>query len=290
VETPSSGEESDAEATLRAVNGRSFDWAVVDHYGLAAAWELRARKTCSSMLAIDDLANRAHVCDVLLDQNLRRDEGAGYDRLLPAGCERLLGSRYALLDATFQEERSRLDENKRQGVLISFGGSDPHALTLPVLRALLDRSAGSLRIDVVAGGLNRDAKAIREVAAAAQNVSFHQATRDMARLMARAQVYVGAGGSTSWERCCLGLPGVVVAVAENQEAACLALDDAGSHVYLGQASSVSPQAIVQATLALLASPSWRSRLAGRSSAIVDGSGATRVAARLSAGAVRLRQA
>ena len=282
--------QADADATLAAVGARRFDWMVVDHYGLDAAWEIRVRRASRLSLVIDDLADRRHDCDVLLDQNLRRDGGGAYDPHLTAGCERLLGPRYALLDESFKVERGGLAGAERRTILISFGGSDPHSLTLPVLQALLSDARLDAPIDVVVGALHRDAQAIENAAARAANVTLHRATREMARLMARAMLYIGAGGTTSWERCCLALPGVVVAAASNQEEPCAALDAAGSHVYLGRASDVSPAAIAQAAFTLLASPTERRRLAERSAQLVDGDGAERVAARLAAGGVRLRPA
>ncbi|MBI3529700.1 MAG: UDP-2,4-diacetamido-2,4,6-trideoxy-beta-L-altropyranose hydrolase [Betaproteobacteria bacterium] len=287
---PSLAQERDAQATIAATPSTNYDWVVVDHYGLAADWELRMRDTGRWLLAIDDLSNRPHRCDVLLDQNLHRGDGAGYDQYVPLACERLIGPRYALLDSAFAVEKTKLDESKRDGVLISFGGSDPKSMTLPVLQALLDLSHDALRVDVVAGALNCNVEAIKKFVAGVSNVWFHHATHDMARLMARARLYVGAGGIASWERCCLGLPGVVVAVTENQESQCRVLDDIGSHVYLGNASSVTPQGVAQAAMAVLASPAWIARLADRSSAIVDGLGAVRVSARLTAGEVRVREA
>lgn len=290
-ETPSAAaQQADAGAVLAAVAAERFDWVVVDHYGLAADWQRRMRECGGQILAIDDLANRAHACDVLLDQNLRPHGSNAYDGLLPPGCERLLGPRFALVDPAFAAARAAVGSQARDGVLISFGGSDPASLTLPVLRELIELSPDPLRIDVVAGSLNREAGAIREFAEGRPGVTFHHATRQMAELMARAALYVGAGGSSSWERCCLALPGVVVAVAQNQEAVCGSLGDAGSHVYLGRARDVAPRAIARAAIAVLAATDWRARLADRSAAIVDGLGAGRVSARMLAGQVRLREA
>jgi UDP-2,4-diacetamido-2,4,6-trideoxy-beta-L-altropyranose hydrolase len=283
-------EAADADYTIAAVARRTFDWAIVDHYGLGAEWEHRIRGICRWVAAIDDLADRPHDCDVLIDQNLRADEGAAYDSLLPPGCQRLLGPRYALLDPSFHAARTRMQSVERDGILVAFGGSDPLAITVPVLHALLDASDGKVRIDVAVGALHRDAAQIETIAARTPGVHFHHATPDMAILMARARLYVGAGGTTSWERCCLALPGVVVSTAPNQEPACRALDDAGSHVYLGDARGVAPEAMAATAMSVLASAGWSSRLAERSSSIVDGLGARRVAARLAIGEIRLREA
>jgi UDP-2,4-diacetamido-2,4,6-trideoxy-beta-L-altropyranose hydrolase len=281
---------ADADFTAAAVGRRVFDWVIVDHYGLGAEWERRIRGICRWVVAIDDLANRPHDCNVLVDQNLRVDEGAAYDDLLRPGSERLLGPRYALLDASFSAARDGLHEGGRDGVLVAFGGSDPLAMTAPVLRALIEVSGGKLQIDVAVGALLRDAAEIEALSARTPGVRFHHATRDMAGLMARARLYIGAGGTTNWERCCLALPGVVVSIAPNQVAACRALDDAGSHVYLGDAKGISPETIAATAMSLLASPAWWTRLAERSSSLVDGLGARRVAARLAIGEIHLREA
>jgi UDP-2,4-diacetamido-2,4,6-trideoxy-beta-L-altropyranose hydrolase len=290
VEPRHAAQLADADATLASVGMRRFDWIVVDHYGLDAVWEQRMRTAGRLSLAIDDLANRRHDCDVLLDQNLRRDGGSGYDQFLPAGCERLFGPRYALIDDAFALERARADGAERRAILVSFGGSDPRSLTLPVLRALLRDARRTAPIDVVVGALHRDSRAIDEVANGAVGVTIHKATQQMARLMAHARIYIGAGGTTSWERCCLALPGVVVATAENQVGPCLALAAAGSHIYLGEATEVTAADIAQAAFDLLADPSQQERLSRLSAEIVDGCGVRRVVARLEGGAVRLRSA
>lgn len=280
----------DSDLTMAAVTRRNFDWAIVDHYSLGAKWERRIRGICRWVAAVDDLADRSHDCDVLIDQSLRSDGGAAYDSLLSPGCERLIGPRYALLGPSFRAARAALQQSNRKGILVAFGGSDPLAMTAPVLRALLHASDGKISIDVAVGSMQRAAAEIDALAARAPGVRVHHAMRDIAGLMAHARVYVGAGGTTSWERCCLALPGVVVSTAPNQEASCRALDDAGSHVYLGDAKSVAPETVAAAAMSLLASPAWWSRLAERSSDLVDGLGAKRIAARLAIGEVRLREA
>ncbi|MDH5220464.1 MAG: UDP-2,4-diacetamido-2,4,6-trideoxy-beta-L-altropyranose hydrolase [Betaproteobacteria bacterium] len=283
-------QEVDASATLAIAEPQGFDWVVVDHYGLAAPWERRMRAGGRRIMAIDDLADRPHDCDLLLDQNLRAEGETAYASLVPPGCDRLLGPHYALIDPAFASARAALRPSLRDGILISFGGSDPRSLTVRVLRALLATAPVDLRIDVVAGALQRSAAELAEIAGGASNVRFHHATREMPRLMAGASLFLGAGGTTSWERCCMALPGVVVSVAPNQEPLCRALAEAGGHVYLGSATDVEPDAMAKAALQLLGSPDRLAQLAERSAALVDGHGARRVAARILSGEVRLRAA
>jgi UDP-2,4-diacetamido-2,4,6-trideoxy-beta-L-altropyranose hydrolase len=293
VEAPHSraAQESDARAVIAALPAARFDWVVVDHYRLGAPWEARMRSIAPQIAVIDDLANRAHSCDVLLDQNLRSDQGLAYDGLLGAGCERRLGPRHALLDASFAAARAAGDSVGRDGILLSFGSADASGYTLPVLRALLALPLdAALRIDVVAGGLNPRAAAIRDFCQGELRTRFHHDTADMAGLLRRAVLYIGAGGSSSWERCCLGVPGIVVAASPNQEAVCAALAEAGSHRYLGPAAAVAPEAMAHAAASLLAEHAQRDRQSKISRGLVDGLGARRMAARMARGTVALRPA
>ena len=280
----------DADLCARLASGRPFDWAIVDHYGLDASWERQMRRASRQVMAIDDLADRAHDCDLLLDQNLREDGGQAYDSSLPKGCERLIGPRFALLDGSFAAARATLHSQTRDRILISFGGSDPRSMTVPVLHALQRTFGKTQGIDVVIGQMQDEAGAMRGLEVETQVVKTHYATRDMAVLMSKARLFVGAGGTTNWERCCLGLPGIVVSVAENQIAPCLALHDAGSHVYLGGVSEVAPVAMAVAASAVLASPGWWQRMAERCSNLVDGLGAQRTARRLLCGPMQMRAA
>lgn len=285
--TPAAIQSEDAQECKALAAGGMFDWAIVDHYGLDAAWERQMRPACRQILAIDDLANRPHDCDVLIDQNLREDGGLAYDPRLPRGCERLLGPRFALLDGSFAAARSALDDQPRDRILVSFGGGDPHAMTQPVVRALRRTCAEWQSIDVVVGPMQADgpsASALEGI----PGVTVHHATREMAKLMSNARLFVGAGGTTSWERCCVGLPGVVVSVADNQVGPCTALEEAGSHVYLGSVPGVEPDAIAGAAAAVLASPIWAERLARRSFELVDGLGTERVVRRMLRGRMRVR--
>jgi UDP-2,4-diacetamido-2,4,6-trideoxy-beta-L-altropyranose hydrolase len=280
----------DAGLCARLASGRPFDWAVVDHYGLDAAWERRVRRLSRQVMAIDDLADRAHDCDLLLDQNLRVDGGQAYDTRLPTGCERLVGPRFALLDGSFAAARSTLSTQTRDRILVSFGGSDPQSMTVPVLRALQRTFGEKQGIDVVIGQMQREGDTMRGLDVETPAVRVHYATRNMAGLMSRARLFVGAGGTTNWERCCLGLPGVVVSAADNQVAPCLALHDAGGHVYLGGVSEVAPETMAEAASAVLASPGWWQRMAERCSDLVDGQGAQRVSWRLHSGPMQMRAA
>lgn len=254
------------------VEGRSADWLVVDHYERDAAWESAARKGAARILAIDDLG-RTHDCDVLLDQNYFRDPWTRYDGRVPARARRLLGPRYALLRPEFAQAAKRPREGTVHTVLISFGGVDAANDTARAIEAV---RANKLRADVVLGEANPHGDAIARLCANDPAFRIHRPARSMAELMQRADLAIGAGGTTTWERCCLGLPTLQLAVAPNQEAPtrALAMDGFVFH----------EKEITAATLAAVLSQ--RQKLAEQSRAmmaLVDGEGRRRVAAAIMAG-------
>lgn len=192
--------------------GATPDWLVVDQYGLDHTWERRMRQVTQRLMVIDDLANRRHVCDLLLDQNLH-DSPSPYEGIVEPGCVTLLGPTYALLRPEFQEARRTLsrDDRPARRLLVSFGGSDPTGETIEVLRQLIAQPV-ALHVDVVIGAAMADRAVVEELADALPDTTVHVQVSTMARLMAAADLCVGAGGSTMWERCCLGLPTLMVAI------------------------------------------------------------------------------
>lgn len=264
-------------AALLAGRARA-DWLVVDHYGLDARWETALRAAAERIMVIDDLADRPHDCEVLLDQNYHPDGAARYDARLPASCLRLLGPGYALLRPQFGQARTRArarDGSVRR-ILVFFGGSDPGNETAKALEALRLLGPDQFDADVVIGASNPYAVRIERACAALPWVSLHCQVSNMAQLMQEADLYLGAGGSSSWERCCVGLPGVVVAVAANQLEVSRALAGQGCQRFLGAAAEVTPQQIAHALGQLRDSEAVRA-MAARAAALVDGQGSARVA-------------
>ncbi|MFC6446766.1 UDP-2,4-diacetamido-2,4,6-trideoxy-beta-L-altropyranose hydrolase [Shinella zoogloeoides] len=213
---------TDAQDSLEALAGVSTDWMVVDHYALDRRWEQAVRPSYRRLLVIDDLADRPHDCDLLLDQSLgRRVED--YCDLLPPDAQTLIGPRYALLRPEFAalraESLARREQSEFKHLLITMGGVDKDNAT----GAILDALGGcelppDLRITVVMGPHAPFLAQVRAKAAAMPRptrvlVGVH----DMARLMTDADFAIGAAGSTSWERCCLGLPTIQLVLAENQK-------------------------------------------------------------------------
>ena len=283
--------QEDAAQTASFFEARA-DWLVVDHYALDERWERELRGCAERVMILDDLADRVHDCDLLLDQNYSC-EPTRYDALVPAHCRKLLGPAYALLRDEFGAAREwprEVREIKR--VLVFFGGTDPTNETAKALRALQRWGEGKrLNIDVVIGGSNPHRAELESLVNTMPNALFHVQASNMAALMARADLSVGAGGSTIWERFCLGLPSLVLSTATNQETISKALAKGGCHLYLGDSASVDEDAIVKGLEKM--DTTTRRLFARRGERLVDGRGAARVVRELGAltkGALEIREA
>jgi len=213
--------EQDAEQTHRVLENKKWNWLVIDHYGIDERWERNQRDTVDKILVIDDLANRIHDCDVLLDQNLYESMRKRYDGLLPDKCRLLLGPEYSMLRKEFFEARGKIKQNKKIGrvsrVLVFFGGSDPTGETEKVLQAILLLDHSEIIFDVVVGNSNANKHIIESKCADMQNVNFYCQIENISELMLKADLAIGAAGSASWERCFLGLPSIIVITADNQK-------------------------------------------------------------------------
>jgi UDP-2,4-diacetamido-2,4,6-trideoxy-beta-L-altropyranose hydrolase len=282
-------ESGDAEETIAALGGEKPDWMVVDHYGLGRAWEARLRPHVGRIAVIDDLAGRRHDCDVLLDQNYPAAESAA-GRIVPAGCQPLIGPRFALLAPEYARQRDagRVRDGSVRRVLVYFGGADPSNMTAEALEALAAPEFSRLLVDVVIGTNHPRRQALERQAVGRANIRLHGTRPHLADLMDAADLAIGAGGTTTWERLCLGLPSLVVSLAENQRPACEALAAAGHIAYAGGANSVRAPEIRAAINALVADPDRLAALASRGLHLVDGRGAPRVADALLGEAKRLR--
>jgi UDP-2,4-diacetamido-2,4,6-trideoxy-beta-L-altropyranose hydrolase len=267
----------DAAATRDALGSNEFDWLIVDHYGIDARWESTLRARVRHIFVIDDVADRRHDCDVLLDQNVYPDMGARYAAHVASDCEQLLGPRFALLRPEFRTLRSSV--SPRTGavrrVFILFGGADPHDLTGRALMALRELGPDAPIADVVIGAQHPRISEIQAQCAQAGHACYVQSDR-VAEIMARADLALGAGGSTSWERCCLGLATICASFADNQYHIAHALEATGACVFLGDQSSVTSASIRHAIAALMSDPKRLETMSRCAYDLVDGNGAGRV--------------
>jgi len=210
-------QERDAQASIQVLAGLSWDWLIVDHYALDRRWESAMRGVTQKIMVIDDIADRQHDCDVLLDQNFYADMVTRYTGKVPSHCELLLGPRYALLRDEFRKLREKV--KPRTGavnkILIFFGGVDADNCTGLAIKVLVEFDIKGLHVDVVIGAQHPRIEEIK-TACIEHEFACHVQTERMAELMAAADLAIGAGGSATWERCSLGLPALVFCTADNQ--------------------------------------------------------------------------
>jgi UDP-2,4-diacetamido-2,4,6-trideoxy-beta-L-altropyranose hydrolase len=246
---------------------------VVDHYGIDVRWERALRGVCQRLMVIDDLADRTHECDLLLDQSLGR-MATDYARLVPEAATLLTGPSYALLRPEFVSLRAqslvRRAEPKLEHLLVTLGGVDKDNVTTQVLDALdVSTLPETVRITVVMGQHAPWLETVRSRAARMrQPTEVLVGVRDMARLMANSDLAIGAGGTTTWERCTLGLPTLTVVVAENQREVAKRLDVSGASICL---CGLSVRVKLPEILASI-TPAELLRLSRASREICDGTG------------------
>jgi UDP-2,4-diacetamido-2,4,6-trideoxy-beta-L-altropyranose hydrolase len=277
--------QEDARQTLDAISLLSLDWLVVDHYALDAQWERTLSSAVDKIMVIDDLANRPHECALLLDQNLGR-VASDYDGLLPAECLRLIGPRYALLRPEFAALRERSLSRRKtpelKRILISLGGVDRTNVTGQVLTALAHSSLpASTELDIIMGA---SAPYLDEVRQQAAKLPFKATVsvnvRDMAERMCLADLSIGAVGSTSWERCCLGLPAILIVLAENQKSAAVALKKSGAVIITD--SGVAVRAELEQLMKVDFCMISLIKMANLGAAMVDGDGCINIVSELAA--------
>jgi UDP-2,4-diacetamido-2,4,6-trideoxy-beta-L-altropyranose hydrolase len=273
-------ERGDDTGSLPALWPKGADLLVVDHYGLNAEHEYPARGWAKRILVIDDLADRSHDCEILLDQTLGR-RAEDYDGLVPKDAIRLIGPSHALLRDQFR--RARPEALARRGaaparrLLIACGLGDHLGLTRRALAALPFADLPDLAVDVVVGGGAPHLAEIRDMAAGSDNdVTVHTDVSDMARLMVEADVCVGAAGTSSWERCSMGLPSLVFTAVENQRLVARGLETAGAALSLGWPEELTAEEIGARLRDMVRDAKARGDMARRAARLCDGRGTGRV--------------
>jgi UDP-2,4-diacetamido-2,4,6-trideoxy-beta-L-altropyranose hydrolase len=274
----------DAARTLEALGDFTPDWLVVDHYGFDAAWERLLRPHVGGILVIDDLANREHDCDLLLDQNLHADMSERYAGLTPAHAMLLLGPKFVLLRPEFQKARAtlRARDGSVRRILVFFGGVDSTRQTEKVLAIIGQLRRPEITWDVVVGAQNPRAKAIELLCREISNTNFHCQITNMAELMVYADLAVGAGGSASWERCALGLPAILLSTADNQRETTAALEQAGAVWHLGKPSDVTAAMLTEAIRHAFSEPEMLRRMSRAAYNVLGGASVFGVQALLDA--------
>ena len=274
-----STQQRDAELSCLIVEVIQPDWLIVDHYALDESWEKRLHPYCRKLMVIDDLADRKHDCDLLLDQNFGRNP-QDYAAYINEDCELLCGSNYALLRPEFADWRSyslkQRQHNKLASILINLGGVDKDNITTKILKRLQPKSLSDhCSITIVMGATSPCIEAVKQQAAIMQwRTVVKVGVNNMAEIMANSDLAIGAAGSTSWERCCLGLPTIMLVLADNQQIIANVLENVGAALTFNvNKLEAEPLALGQCIASVVSGMREMSRVA---SAVTDGVGATRL--------------
>jgi UDP-2,4-diacetamido-2,4,6-trideoxy-beta-L-altropyranose hydrolase len=282
--------QKDAKQTINAIEVSSVkpDLLVVDHYSIDYRWENALRSLVGRIMVIDDLANRKHDCDLLLDQNLVAEMHTRYAGLVSDACRLMLGPKYSLLQPIYAELQEGLTIRKGpiRRIFIFFGESGRKNLTGLAIAAFERLNRPDIQVDVVIGSNYRYAKAFRKKVEGHKNIHLHSGLSTLAPLMAKADLAIGASGTTSWERLCLGLPTVVVSIADNQHDIAVELNRRGLIQWLGPQDSVDEQALTE-VLGSLIEKGLDEKWSQRCRNTVDGKGSERVFSVMSETAKRI---
>lgn len=265
---------SDAIMTQSVLEG-VVDWLIVDHYSLDQKWENLLRSNCRHLMVIDDLADRRHDCDLLLDQNLGRSLN-DYVGLVPMSAKTLLGPNFALLRPEFSQMRAcnlkqRIHPRFKR-LLITMGGMDKDNATGKVLDVLKSSTAlpYDVEINIVLGSRAPHLEKIfKQVKTLPYSTKVLVDVKNMAQLMTESDLVIGAAGCTALEFCCLGLPALILVLAENQKAGAEALKRNGAAIVLDSYKLI-PKIINNLDNSCLL------ELNRKASEVVDGLGVSRV--------------
>jgi len=255
----------------------NIDWLVVDNYGLDIKWEKILKPYVKKLMAIDDMTLRVHECDLLLDQNYYENTKKLYFGFVPKECKILIGPKFALIRNEFHLMRKKLKarDGKINRILVSFGGSDHINEILKVINAIKKLDYNEINIDLVVTNSNKNLLKIKKFFSTSPNIIIHHQNFNMAELMKNADLAIGAGGSSTWERCCMGLPSIVSVFAKNQLQLTKEMRKKGCIVNLGISKKISSKDYTNAIKHL--NKSTLSKMSKNGLKLVDGKGTSRVA-------------
>ncbi|EKD91620.1 MAG: Pseudaminic acid biosynthesis-associated protein PseG [uncultured bacterium] len=222
-----------------------LDWMIVDHYALGGDWELSLRRNSKHLMVIDDLANRKHVCDILLDQNYYLNAKIRYQSFASTRCKQLLGPVYALIRPeilALHERRVQLRKKTTplSNITILMGGADSKNMTLQVLQQLeKSKLILNYNLDVILGPANVHGDDVKDFCKTYSNIAVHFTPLYFTDLLMKSDLVIGSGGSGVYERCFAGIPSIVFSLAENQYQICSDVAAAGAHIFIEHVSALS---------------------------------------------------
>jgi len=260
--------QEDIQQTLAVIGDKKVNWLIVDHYFLNEIWERSMREKFDQIMVIDDLANRSHDCDILLDQNLREHSFKRYQSLVPSHCQILTGPNHVLLGQQYKTMPLRQRDGTIQHILVYMGGNDTTNQAGNVLQAL--QLIPKIKATIVLGHSHPHRNALLNFIHVDNRFQVMDTCQDMAHEMNLADLAVGTCGIAAWERCALGLPSLVAISAENQREDALTLHKLGAVECLGNAENLVPTDWLRAIERHLSAPEKVREMGRVSQSIVAG--------------------
>ncbi|WP_296209050.1 UDP-2,4-diacetamido-2,4,6-trideoxy-beta-L-altropyranose hydrolase [Psychrobacter sp. UBA3480] len=272
-------QEQDAQEFINAVTKQHIDMIVIDHYSIDSTWENIVKNAISLPIAvIDDLANRKHTCDLLIDQNYWPNLNSRYDDLVSGHCSRLLGPKYSLLRDEFvslRESKAQKPSDELKTILVNFGGVGNMEVWKIFLPALVKYN--KFKFHVITGKLPlEDLAYCKNMVKQSRHIFLEEQTDQMSSLMKVSDFALGACGSTVWERFCLGLNSALIDVADNQKDLVHYLHEKDLVDYLGSLNTITVDSIFSYLIRLSISNTKYLVRKHNIMNLVDGIGANRV--------------
>lgn len=301
IDSSSWQQNDDAQATISAIeksNLDTIDLLIVDHYQIDYQWQKQLQPYFTQLLVIDDLANRHHCADFLLDQTLNRQPN-DYSGLLEPKCQLLLGQTFMLLRDEFKElisqaKKKRQQTKKIQNILINLGGMDNDNVTSYVISAMIDyhkkNPSEFLNVEVIMGSQSKHLLAVQSLISTLHWIELTIDCHDMAHKILNADLAIGACGTTAWERCSLGLPTLGIILADNQQWVNISLAEQSAIIDLGNYKTLTSTAIINAIKHIKAQPQIYQTMVKNSFNCCDGLGLERLLTRLTGPNVTLIKA
>ena len=282
--------EEDLEVTLKIAQKLKPEWICVDGYQFGSAYQKVLKEAGYKVVFIDDFGHAEfYSADFVLNQNISA-QFDWYQRRSPQ-TQLLLGERYTLLRNEFMlwKRWRRSVQNTVRYILITLGGSDSDNITAWILEALQLVKIPSLHLTVVIGGSNPHHKSLECLAhKCIHSIKLLKDVADMPQLIAEADLAIAAGGSTNWELALLGLPSLILTLAENQSAIAQTLHEKGIVISLGHVEEVKQEDFLYQFESLCYDRQKREKMSQAGQALIDGKGCDRILAKLQEAPLRLR--
>ncbi len=273
---------NDASQTIEFVKKYKPDLIIIDHYGIDIIWHSILKPFVKNIMVIDDLANRPHGCDILLDQNWYSNSDKRYEELAPKNCTFLLGPRFALIKPEFSNYYNICTNinTEVQRIFIFFGGSDNYNLSLMALKVLAKKIFENIQIDIVLGESNPNIKEINALASRRKKTKIYVQTSEIDKIMSKCDLAIASGGVNTWERLCLGLNSLVITVAENQIESMKNLEREGVIKLIGHATEINEEMFFEKIYEYIKIDNHNYKKKKNKVIDCDGKGANRVASML----------